>query len=131
MQSTSNQPRGKNTSGVHIMSDSRAVQSNNAQVRRKSIARSHNLSDDRVVQSTSNQFSGDNNAPYDTLGREIRELDCQLLEHHTRSNEETYRGSTYHNSWKDGSNPKIRKEGSEERTSNVVNAIKGNNLFPT
>ena len=49
----------------------------------------------------------ENNDPFDTIDREIRELDRRLLEHHIRSNKrETYSGSTYHNNRKEGSNPK-------------------------
>ena len=121
VQSTINQPSGENTSGVHSMSDSRAVQSTNAQERRQSIDRSHNIS---------NKLSP--NDPFDTIDREIRELDRRLLEHHIRSNEkETCSGLPYHNSRKEGSNPKNREEGSKERTSNVSNATKGDSLFPT
>ena len=121
VQSTINQPSGENTSGVHSMADSRAVQSTNAQERRQSIDSSHNIS---------NKLSS--NDPFDTIEREIRELDRRLLEHHIRSNEkETYSSLPYHNSSKEGSNPKNREEGSKDRTSNVSNATKGNSLFPT
>ena len=115
VQSTINQPSGENTSGVHSMSDSRAVQSTNAQERRQSIDRSHNISP--------NEF--------DTIEREIQELDRRLLEHRrSRSNEkEPYSGLPYHNRRKESSNPKNREEGSKDRTSNVSNATKG--LFPT
>ena len=115
VQSTINQPIGENTSGVHSMSDSRAVQSTNAQERRQSIDRSHNISP--------NEF--------DTIEREIQELDRRLLEHRRfRSNEkEPYSGLPYHNRRKESSNPKNREEGSKDRTSNVSNATKG--LFPT
>ena len=160
VQSTNAQRRGDNISGVHNVSDSRSVQSTNAYERRESITRSHNLSDDRVVQSTIYQPSGENtsgvhsmsdsravqstnaqerrqsidsshnisnklspNDPFDTIEREIRELDRRLLEHHIRSNEkETYSSLPYHNS---------REEGSKDRTSNVSNATKGDNLFPS
>ena len=112
VQSTINQPSRENTSGVHSMSDSRAVQSTNAQERRQSIDSSHNIS---------NKLSP--NDPFDTIEREIRELDRRLLEHHIRSNEkETYSSLPYHNS---------REEGSIDRTSNVSNATKGDNLFPS
>ena len=112
MQSTINQPSRENTSGVHSMSDSRAVQSTNAQERRQSIDSSHNIS---------NKLSP--NDPFDTIEREIRELDRRLLEHYIRSNEkETYSSLPYHNS---------REEGSKDRTSNVSNATKGDNLFPS
>ena len=69
VQSTINQPSGENTSGVHSMSDSRAVQSTNAQERRQSIDRSHNIS----KKLSPNEF--------DTIEREIKELDRWLLEH--------------------------------------------------
>ena len=69
VQSTINQPSGENTSGVQSMSDSRAVQSTNAQERRQSINRSHNIS---------NKLSPNE---FDTIGREIKELDRRLLEH--------------------------------------------------
>ena len=119
VQSTINQPSGENTSGVHSMSDSRAVQSTNAQERRQSIDSSHNIS---------NKLSS--NDPFDTIEREIRELDRRLLEHHIRSNEkETYSSLSYHNSSNEGSNPKNMEESSKDRTSNVSNATKG--LFPT
>ena len=121
VQSTINQPSGENISGVHSMSDSRAVQSTNAQERRQSIDRSHNISNTL----SPNEF--------DTIEREIKELDRRLLEHRrSRSNEkEPYSGLPYHNSRKEGSNPKNREEGSKERTSNVSNAAKGDSLFPT
>ena len=103
------------------MSDSRAVQSTNAQERRQSIDRSHNIS---------NRLSPNE---FDTIEREIKELDRRLLEHRrSRSNEkEPYSGLPYHNSRKEGSNPKNREEGSKERTSNVLNATKVDSLFPT
>ena len=122
VQSTSNQPSGENTSGVHSMSDSRAVQSTNAQERRQSIDRSHTIS---------NKISP--NDPFETIDREIRELDRLLLEHRrSRSNEkEPYTGLPYHNSRKESSDPKNRKEGSKERISIVSNATKGDSIFPT
>ena len=102
VQSTINQPSGENTSGVHSMSGSRAVQGTNAQERRQSIDSSHNIS---------NKLSP--NDPFDMIEREIRELDRRLLEHHIRSNEkETYSSLPYHNSRKEGSNPKNREEDS-------------------
>ena len=69
VQSTINQPSGENISGVHSMSDSRAVQSTNAQEKRQSIDRSHNISNTL----STNEF--------DTIEREIKELDRRLLEH--------------------------------------------------
>ena len=56
-----------------------------------------------------------------------------MLEHRrSRSNEkEPYSGLPYHNSRKEGSNPKNMEEGSKDRTSNVSNATKGDSLFPT
>ena len=121
VQSTINQPSGENTSGVHSMSDSRAVQSTNAQERRQSIDRSHNIS---------NRLSPNE---FDTIEREIKELDRRLLKHRrSRSNEkEPYSGLAYHHSRKEGSNPQNKEEGSKERTSNVSNATKGDSLFPT
>ena len=119
VQSTINQSSGENTSGVHSMSDKRAVQSTYAQERGQSIDGSHNIS---------NKLS-----PYefDTIEREIQELDRRLLEHRrSRSNEKKpYSGLPYHNRRKEGSNPQNREEGSKDRTSNVSNATKG--LFPT
>ena len=119
VQSTINQPSGENNSGVHSMSDSRAVQSTNAQERIQSIDRSNNIS---------NKLSPNE---FDTIERDIKELDRRLLEHRrSRSNEkEPYSGLPYHNSRKEGSNPQNREEGSKDRTSNVSNDIKG--LFPT
>ena len=119
VQHTINQPSGENTSGVHSVSDTRAVQSTNAQERRQNIDRSHNIS---------NKLSPNE---FDTIEREIQELDRRLLEHRrSRSNEkEPYSGLPYHNRRKEGSNPKNREEGSKDRTSNVSNATKG--LFPT